>query len=74
MLEELKKIIKDVMPDLDMDKVTEDSKLFEDLGFDSLAIMMLAMNIEDAYNFTFDGPMNFRTVKDVLDYIEANKK
>ena len=32
-----------------------------------------AMNIEDAYNISFDGPMNFHTVKDVMDYIEKSK-
>lgn len=74
MLEELKKLIKDIMPDLDVTNVTEDSKLVEDLHFDSLAVMMLAMNIEDNYNITFDGPMNFRTVKDVMDYVENAKK
>ena len=74
MLNELKKLIKEVMPDLDMANVSEDSRLVEDLHFDSLAVMMLAMNIEDAYNISFDGPMNFRTVKDVMDYIENAKK
>lgn len=74
MLEELKKLIKDVMPDLDVTTVTEDSKLIEDLHFDSLAVMMLAMNIEDAYNITFDGPMSFNTVKDVIAYVENAKK
>ena len=53
---------------------TADSRLVEDLHFDSLAVMMLAMNIEDAYNISFDGPMNFHTVKDVMDYIENSKK
>ena len=74
MLEELKKLIKEVMPDIDVSSVTENSKLVEDLHFDSLAVMMLAMNIEDAFNVTFDGPMNFNTVKDVIDYVENAKK
>ncbi|MCQ2087824.1 MAG: phosphopantetheine-binding protein [Bacilli bacterium] len=73
MLEELKKLIKEVMPDLDTADVTAESRLVEDLHFDSLAVMMLAMNIEDAYNISFDGPMNFHTVKDVMDYIENAK-
>ena len=74
MLEELRKLINDIMPELDTANVTEESRLVEDLHFDSLAVMMLAMNIEDAYNLTFDGPMNFRTVKDVMDYVENAKK
>jgi len=74
MIEKLKDMIKQVMPDLDLSTVTPESKLFDDLGFDSLAIMMLAMNIEDEFNISFDGPMSFTTVKDVLDYMENAKK
>lgn len=74
MLEQLKKLINDVMPELDTSNVTEETRLVEDLHFDSLAVMMLAMNIEDTYNIAFDGPMNFRTVKDVMDYVNNAKK
>ncbi|MBO7614688.1 MAG: acyl carrier protein [Bacilli bacterium] len=74
MLDELKKLIKEVMPDVNTDEVTADSQLVEDLHFDSLAVMMLAMNIEDAYKITFDGPMNFKTVGDVVAYVENAKK
>ena len=74
MLDELKKLIKEIMPDVNTDDVTADSRLVEDLHFDSLAVMMLAMNIEDAYNITFDGPMNFKTVGDVIAYVEKVKK
>ena len=72
--DELKKLIKEVMPDVNTDEVTADSQLVEDLHFDSLAVMMLAMNIEDAYKITFDGPMNFKTVGDVIAYVENAKK
>ena len=74
MLDELKKLIKEVMPDVNTDEVTADSQFVEDLHFDSLAVMMLAMNIEDTYNITFDGPMNFKTVGDVIAYVENAKK
>lgn len=74
MLEQLKKLINDIMPELDVSNVTEETRLVEDLHFDSLAVMMLAMNIEDTYNITFDGPMNFRTVKDVMDFVNEAKK
>ena len=74
MLERLKELMKNVDPDLNLDNVTLDTKLVDDLHFDSLGIMMLAMAIEDEYGVTFDEPMNFVTVKDVVDYLEANKK
>ena len=74
MLERLKELMKNVDPDLNLDNVTLDTKLVDDLHFDSLGIMMFAMAIEDEYGVTFDEPMNFVTVKDVIDYLEANKK
>ena len=43
MLEKLKEILSKVLPDVDMATVTEDTRLIEDLGFDSLALMMMSM-------------------------------
>ena len=74
MLEKLKELMKNVDPDMNLDNVDENTKLIDDLHFDSLGIMMFAMAIEDEYGISFDEPMNFLTVKDVIDYIEANKK
>ena len=73
MFEQLKNIIKRVMPDLDVEGVTEKSKLIEDLKFDSLAFMMMAMEIEAEFNIRFDGPINLVTVEDVIKYIEERK-
>ena len=67
--------MKGVDDSVDLDNVTLDTKLVEDLHFDSLGIMMFAMAIEDEFGVTFDDQaMNFETVKDVVDYIEAHKK
>ena len=74
MLEKLKELMRGVDQDIDLDDVTLDTKLIEDLHFDSLGIMMFAMAIEDEFGVQFDEPMNFVTVGDVVDYIEANKK
>ena len=74
MLERLKKLMKDVAPYVDLDNVTLDTKLIEDLHFDSLGIMMFAMSIEEEFGVSFDEPMNFVTVKDVVDYIESQQK
>ena len=49
MLERLKELMKNVDPDLNLDNVTLDTKLVDDLHFDSLGIMMFAMAIEDEY-------------------------
>lgn len=74
MLEKLKELMRGVDQDMNLDNVTLDTKLIDDLHFDSLGIMMFAMAIEDEFGVTFDEPMNFVTVKDVVDFIEANKK
>lgn len=71
MLDKLKDILSKVLPDVDMTSVTEDTKLIEDLGFDSLAVMMLSMEIEDAFGFKFTEFVQFETVGDVCSYIKT---
>ena len=74
MLEKLKELMKNVDPDMNLDNVTLDTRLIDDLHFDSLGIMMFARASEDEFGVSFDEPMNFLTVKDVVEFIEANKK
>ena len=74
MLEKLKELMRGVNPDINLDNVTLETKLIEDLHFDSLGMMMFAMAIEDEFGISFDEPMNFVTVKDVVDFIESQKK
>ena len=71
MLERLKTILTRVVPDVDMDTVSEETTLIDDLGFDSLAIMMMSMEIEDAFGFRFTEFVKFETVGDVCRYVEA---
>ena len=54
-----------------MSAVNEDTRLVEDLGFDSLAMMMMAMELEDAFNFKFSEFVKFETVGDVCGYLEC---
>jgi acyl carrier protein len=69
MLEKLKEIIERVNPGIDVSTVTPETKLMEDLKLDSLSIMLLAMEIENAFGFQFTEPVKFETVKDVCDYL-----
>ena len=71
MLEKLKELLGKVLPDVDMAKVSESTKLVEELGFDSLAMMMLSMEIEDAFGFRFAEFVRFETVGDVCGYLES---
>lgn len=71
MLDRLKEILTKVVPELDMSTVTLDTRLIEDLEFDSLALMMMSMEIEDAFSFKFTEFVRFETVGDVCTYLEA---
>lgn len=68
--EQLKDVIAQSVPEIDIETVTLDSSLKNDLGLDSLATMMIAMLIEDEFKFSFDGEINFETVGDLCEYIE----
>ena len=71
MLDKLKEILGKVLIDVDLSKITESTKLIEDLGFDSLAMMMMAMELEDAFGFKFAEFVKFETVGDVCGYLES---
>ena len=72
MYERLLKLIQENLPDADLSKATMDSRLMEDLGMDSIGMMMLSMSIEDEFGVQFDEPVFFKTVKDILDWLEAH--
>ena len=74
MLERLKKLISRVMPDVNVEGITEESRLIEDLEFDSLGIMMLAMAVEEEFGVHFDGPVAFANVGEVIKFLEENQK
>ena len=58
------------VPEIDIEDVTLESSLKNDLGLDSLATMMIAMLIEEEFNFSFEGSISFETVGDLCEYIE----
>ena len=73
MLEQLKEVLGRVLTDMDMSEITEETRLRDDLGFDSLSTLMLSMEIEDAFNFRFTEFVKFETVGDVCKYILDHK-
>lgn len=60
--------------DLEEDDVTLDSNIMEDFEADSLDLVDLVMSLEDEFNLEVpdDQIENFRTVGDVVRYIEEN--
>lgn len=73
MLVQLKEILAKVNKKIDMDSVTVETRLVEDLALDSLSIMLFAMEIEVAFGFRFTEPVNFQTVGDVCAFLEARQ-
>ena len=72
MFERLLKLMEENVLDIDPASVKPESELKKDLGMDSIGMMMFAMSIEDEFGLTFDAPVPFVTVQDVLDYLEKN--
>ena len=60
--------------DLEEDSVTMESDIMEDFEADSLDLVDLVMSLEDEFNMEVpdDQIENFRTVGDVVRYIEEN--
>ncbi|MBO5653705.1 MAG: acyl carrier protein [Clostridia bacterium] len=73
MLDKLKEVLCKVKGDIDLNTVTEATTLKEDLGLDSLAVMLFAMEIEAAFGFRFTEAVRFETVGDVCTYLENRK-
>ena len=70
MLEKLKSLLARVEAGLEVGDVNETTRLVDDLGLDSLSIMLFAMEIESEFGIRFDGPVSFATVGDVCRYLE----
>ncbi len=56
-----------------MDKVSEQSRLTEDLGLSSVNMLYMIIATEEVFDIRFDdvGVNEFQTVGDVMDYIEG---
>ena len=74
MIERLKRIISKVDTSVEIDGINEETKLKEDLKFDSLAMMMMSMEVEEEFSFKFAEFVRFDTVGDVCRYIEGKIK
>ena len=60
--------------DINEDKIDLNSSLFDDLDMDSLDAVDLAMTIEEQYSIEVpdEAIKGFKTVEDVVSYIECN--
>ena len=73
MIEEIIKIIAKQLK-ADVNDITPDTDIIDDLGADSLDVVELLMTIEDKYGITVpdDEVQNLRTIRLMSEYIENN--
>ena len=73
-LEKLKAILEYTVADAAalLPKVSEQSELYTDLGLNSVGMLYIVIAIEETFGIRFDGVRfgDFKTVADVIDYIE----
>jgi acyl carrier protein len=72
-LDTLKSIL-EAQLDIDPEGITEDTNIMDDLGADSLDVVELMMTVEEEFDITINesDAQSFKTVGDVVNYIEAN--
>lgn len=58
------------------EKITDKTNIAEDLGADSLDLVEILMALEDEFGVSIPDEVipQMKTIKDVVDFIEANKK
>ena len=73
-LDQIKKILVETM-DIEEEKITLDAKLKDDLNLDSLDSVELIMSAEEEFGIDIpdEDVMNFKTVNDIVNYIEEHK-
>lgn len=73
-LDQIKKILVETM-DIEEGKITLDAKLKDDLNLDSLDSVELIMSAEEEFGIEIpdEDVMNFKTVNDIVNYIEEHK-
>lgn len=59
--------------DIDASEINMDSS-FESLKIDSLDMVEIVMDIEEAFDVTIEDAENLKTVADLVSFIDENKK
>lgn len=75
MLEKVRELIAEQLH-IDIENVTEDKRIIEDLGADSLDTVEMLMTLEDSFGIVIpdEETANLKTVGDIANYIEASTK
>ena len=73
--DKVKKLLADQLT-VDAGKITENSKVIDDLGADSLDVVEMLMTLEDEFNVTVtdEESVNLKTVGDIVKLIDSKTK
>ena len=71
-LEKIKKLLAEQL-NIDVAKISTESKVIEDLGADSLDVVEMLMTLEDEFNVTVsdEESVNLKTVGDIVNLINS---
>ena len=73
-LSKLKDVMQVALPsaEIDIDSLTEEAHLVNDLGLSSVGILYIVIAVEELFGIRFDdvGFADFKTIGNVVDYIE----
>lgn len=75
-LKSIKEILRQVDENIDVSKITMETNIVDDLGFDSVRIIYLLLLTEVRFNISFKKVTcnDFKTIKDIIDYICLSRK
>ena len=68
--ERLKKIFVKIMPQTDVSNITLETSIKNDLGVESLHMVMIAIALEDEFKIQLNLSERFMTVGDVIAFID----
>ena len=74
MKEKILAIVADKMR-IDVDKISDDANLVDDLGANSIDVVEVIMALEEEFDVQFDEDLaaDMKTINDLVNYIENNK-
>ncbi len=73
-LERLKKLFVKIMPQTDVSDVNAGTSITNDLGVDSLRMVMIAIALEEEFDIRLNYSDRFSTVGDIISFIDSYNK
>lgn len=72
--DKLKDMLLTIKPKMDQSSITENAHLINDLGMDSLSMLLIMLAIENEFGISISGNTNFNTVSQVIEFIRKESQ